>query len=308
MPQENNGKSGKGPGQEKSSKFFDARLRLIFWGAVAVFVFFVCLYFFDRNPSKGLQLLTANALSLLVLVVIAVQAHIYNRQRKHMEEHLDAMREQLNIMTRQQNSAEQQLILSGVQADAMLSQWVIMRESLIETQKLVEQTERAVAAAQHSTKIARQTAIYTLRAYVDIPGGHVHCSAEKARFVLSVQNLGKTPAQNVRISVAVEIGKPHLKDTHPVIDEHDEHDALLTWEQIGIIGPSYPVDHFTDLEMTAEQARSLESGECKLYCRGIIRYKDHFRRKRFTKFCFVHHRVASGLTFGPCSAGGNEAN
>lgn len=98
MPDEIDSDSAENPSTEKPKKLSDIRLRLVFLSALtAAFVFFLCLYIFDRNPSKGLQLLTANILSLAVLVVICIQAYIYNSQRRHMEEQSGAMRKQLKV-------------------------------------------------------------------------------------------------------------------------------------------------------------------------------------------------------------------
>lgn len=75
------------------------RVWLCFIGVgVVLFCVLVGIYIFDRNPSKGLQFLAVNTLSLLVLVVITVQAYIYNEQRKLMNHQRVVMDEQLKVV------------------------------------------------------------------------------------------------------------------------------------------------------------------------------------------------------------------
>jgi len=220
MPEAIQGETGAGPSSQKTKKLRDTRLRLIFWLALAVFGFFLLLYIFDRNPSKGLELLTTNVLSLAVLVVICVQAYIYSRQRKHMEDQSGAMREQLDGMGQQQRSVEQQILLFGVQAEAMVAQWNILNESLEETRKIVAQNERAMIAAEKSAEIARE-AFYvgeapyfgTSKIVFRWAKGPVRTAegdeveTRRPELIITFMNGGKTPAWHFFVVPHLELGE-----------------------------------------------------------------------------------------------------
>jgi hypothetical protein len=259
MPQKNNGESGEGVSQEKPGKLFDTRLRLIFSVAGAVFGFFLSLYIFDRNPSKGLQLLTANALSLAVLVVICVQAHIYSRQRKHMEEQSKAMRDSLKIARSQ-----------------------------------VHQAYKQVDLMKGSLEIARQTMINGQRAYVTVTRGEVAFNGDNVKFALTIENSGATPANDITVRMAIEVGK------YPPVPAEDIPSFIR--QGSGIIGPRQ--EHTISsqsLKLKPQVRAHLETKSMGLCCYGMISYEDIFKEIRNTKFCFLY--VPGKLDIGPCATG-----
>jgi len=239
MPEETQGEPGAGPSSQKSKKLLDPRLRLIFWLALAVFGFFLLLYVFDRNPSKGLELLTTNVLSLAVLVVICVQAYIYSRQRKHMEEQSRAMREQLDGMQETQQVLYQQLTWAGLQTRTMLNQWTTMRASehalsrqaesfeaqvevmngqLEAMRRQQDQNERAIKAAEDGVAVSREgeapyfgaTKIvfrWVTTAVKNTGTGPVHRVTGQPELVITFMNGGKTPAWHFSALPHLELGE-----------------------------------------------------------------------------------------------------
>jgi len=201
---------------------------------------------FVPHMSERVKFFTVNALSLLVLIAIAVQAYIYRRQWAAMD----------------------------TQAGMMQGQLKAMQDGLEETRKIVEQNERAVKVAERSVEIAQENTIYVQRAYVSVTRGEVHGDI----FTLVIENTGNTPANGVEILAMAEIGEQppnpetsSAKWTTMGVIAPDEYIKRM------IVRSG---------EATHEMRELVSGGKTQFFCSGVIRYKDIFKNQRQTKFGF----------------------
>jgi hypothetical protein len=63
--------------------------------------------------------------------------------------------------------------------------------------------------------------------------------------------------------------------------------------------------------LTEEQIKGLKSGTAAIYCQGIIRYRDAFMKKHFTRYRLMHGtmggRIGVNAEFTFCE-GGNDTD
>lgn len=170
---------------------------------------------FAPNMTERIKFFTVNALSVLVLLAIAVQAYIYRKQWEAMDTQAGTMQEQLAAMKAQEG--------------AMKGQLTAMQESLAETRNMVRQNERAVAASE--AQAAASQAMVEAAAESFYVSEQPYIALEKIRFVtpmsagrplnieLIYRNCGRTPAFNFvgfsQITVSDQPASEALK-TYPV--------------------------------------------------------------------------------------------
>lgn len=165
---------------------------------IAALVAFVLLVLIDwryvNEHSERVRFLTVNSLSLLVVVIIAIQSVIYRREWRVMQQGLlqtdrmiDKMHEQLEVIQKQAGFMEKQLS---------------------ETHQMVVQNERVVKAAEQSTKIAQETLEVGDAPYFGITG-MTFTDFELDRYPgvdFGLLNGGKTPAWHVHTMVVLIFG------------------------------------------------------------------------------------------------------
>lgn len=117
---------------------------------------------FIPNMTERIKFFTVNALSVLVLLAIAVQAYIYRKQWEAMDTQAGTMQNQLKAMEdsltetrkmvthneRLTDASEAQKVAMQGQLVTIQEQATIMRDSLAETQNMLKQNERAVRASE----------------------------------------------------------------------------------------------------------------------------------------------------------------
>lgn len=138
----------------------------------------------------------------------------------------------------------------------------------------------------------RLTSRRELRAYVSAkPGTLQHFrfpdGSERVRFTFMLRNGGSTPAY----------GLVHMGSGAVLTEAEAEQHATSSWEDLPKIGrPNAMVVHGGEEAegeidppnaITTDQLKALRSGEAELYVFGVILYRDTFRTKRRTKFCYV---------------------
>lgn len=157
----------------EKEKIVNTSLKRILIGGIVALV--VLLVFSFAQRAGRISFFTENLLSLLILVVITVQAYIYKRQWQVMERQGKAMQGQLETM----NS----------QADTMKS---------------------SLELGQKNVETARDQMISTLRAYVSATGRE----GAGNNFRLTIENTGVTPARNVAVRYVLGQGfnAPHFSD------------------------------------------------------------------------------------------------
>ncbi len=232
----------------------------LWWILVAGGVFLVTLLFVSTylpGMSERVKFFTVNALSILILTAIAVQAYIYRRQWKAMQGQLDAMEGQSRIMG----------------------------ESLVETRRMVEHNERAVKVAEESIEVARENTIYAQRAYLTV----TKRVALTDGFLLRIRNVGNTPANDVHVRAVADVGYVPPPPPANVMEN-------LTYIGSLSPRGTFDIVRFAN-NVTAEQKSLLSDPEqeFRVWCVGAIFYEDIFKYDldggaRKTTFCY--HQTA----------------
>ena len=172
----------------------------------------------------------------------------------------------------------------------------------------VNQTERAIKAAEDNVKTVEKTSIYANRAYITARIKAVNPVDQRLnRFYLRlrIENSGNTPANEVRVSYACG-----LRDKPPceMVEGQLHCDiGFDLYKRLGVVAPN-DSDPFIDTPEigfdSIEDFRTFESEQMKFYCWGTIYYEDIFNEGRHSDFCF--YQSWSRQEGYPCEYG-NEA-
>jgi hypothetical protein len=125
-----------------------------------------------------------------------------------------------------------------------------------------------------------------LRAYLFVDCKDMHQLNAVAKFALKfvTVNTGQTPARQVSVESKIQIMD------HPISRTFDTTTLNDPERSVFIIGAGKDVmfDAEADRNFTADEIAEITSSESKrrIYSYGIVRYKDIFGWKRYTKFCF----------------------
>jgi len=242
------------------------------------------------NMTERIKFFTTNALSVLLLDVIVVQAYIYSRQ-------WEVMKTQERILERQAKAFEAQVITMQGQLTAISKQADIMNDSLQHTRSLISQNDRAIDAArdmaraaeasvevaERNVEIAHDHMWHAQRAYLAATDIRIEGSDNKRMFHLKVKNFGNTPASYVDLFLKLELSES-LPDSRA-------YDGDIEWRSLGAIPPSDFVEEVTTIELSEEEQKELARApgtfrEPDLYCWGCIRYKDVFEDGHVSFFSF----------------------
>jgi hypothetical protein len=178
--------------------------------------------------------------------------------------------------------------LVGVQAYIYRRQWEVMEQQGV-------QIERQARYTEHSVKSARRHAIYTLRAYVNI---RAVLPDFPKQILLEIVNFGQTPAHHVQFAHKIAV-RPARENPEAVPESID-------WAIPGVpLAPSMSIEKSLPLSGISEaDIAKLSDPQYRLFIWGAIRYKDIFRRTRYTRFAAVYALESKKL--GTCSKG-NDA-
>jgi len=200
-----------GGNADNTNKNNNPAKRKVVWAIVAggvvgvLVILFVSLFF--PNLTERPKFFTTNALSVLVLDVIIVQAYIYTKQWEVLKEQSSTLKTHSVAMAKQITAMEAQLTAMQDQAESM-------RDSLTETRNLVIQNERSVKAAEEGVSVARQNMNYAQRAYVTVTDGVVTLGVGGTdRFRMRVENSGNTPAYSVQVEAEIEVREHGVRIT-----------------------------------------------------------------------------------------------
>ena len=141
----------------------------------------------------------------------------------------------------------------------------------------------ALAGGWH-VYVAGATARRQLRAYVFITGTEITSVAVQTQPVsqLIIRNTGQTPAHDVMVFGNMVFDEFPLKKDLPVLVFSD---PQLTKENLGPGSERYKWD-YSLTPMSADQMAKLQAGTHALYVYGEIRYRDVFKKKRYTKYLY----------------------
>lgn len=153
-----------------------------------------------------------------------------------------------------------------------------------DSDRAIRSAEDSAAAAQQSVKIAEETAMRQLRAYVHVNPGECRLKfrGEQGYEVLahlSMQNYGVTPAYKVRLAAMSTFHRFPLNsnDTFPAMDSTGGAQATV---------PPNESFNFKELCSTLSQAEFNEArnGGGALYLHGSVEYEDIYGDKHVTNF------------------------
>lgn len=261
-------------------------------GILVLVILFVSIFW--PHLAERTKFFTTNALSALVLVLIAIQSYIYTKQWEAMRGQLEELREQresfkeqLSVMRNQARAAEEQARVLRSLVHSTDDQLAVMRHSSYQTQTMIEHNAKAVKAAQKQADTAEQAMIHAQRAYVTIPRGNVTTLEDGSQiFNLELTNDGNTPANHVFI---FELAG-YIEHTSP--GEAVPPNRFPAY--IGLIAPGCQITR------NSKKIKPVSNPDWPLRCIGVIGYTDAFGRSRETKFCVEQDRVEPSR-FGPCT-------
>ncbi len=170
---------------------------------------------------------------------------------------------------------------SLLQWDAMRSQLTEMKGAGIDTKNAIRATNRLATAAEISGKIARDTEIQQLRAYIEIGSIAPPQFSENKPATLGVEikNTGRTPAYKVTPRAIFEV-----RSTVYAVPPQD-----------GLIEEVINPDRFSREEFVDHHSLSkeqidqiIDGSKFRLYTWGTVYFIDAFGMPRHANFCEIH--------------------
>lgn len=124
---------------------------------------------------------------------------------------------------------------------------------------------------------------------------------------ITIKNTGQTPAYNLIHWATIDIREYPLSTELPPMPQPDH----SYWN---VLGPTVPEVKTLRMRgpLTAEETEGLRNGSRAIYCQGEIRYRDAFKKKRWTRYrCMYVAQMCGIIGIGTdlvyCEEG-NEAN
>lgn len=306
MPQnsEPNSSPQKEPADNK--KVVDTGLKRTFIGGGVLLL--VLLVFTFAQRAGRIPFFTENLLSLLVLVVIALQTYIYHRQEKVMREGLEETRNLLrqNEWTFKENHKQANAVRTQMQeqSKAMKGQLDAMNQSLAETRKTVTQNERAIQVAEENARIAERALYLSERPHFGIANISMQFEAGKA-FSLSITflNGGKSPAWHftARPIVSLNNHSPEFPEPgdqgpwtvlHPPGDLHNSFFPAGRRTEVNFLE--------TEFKVTPERFDAVMNEDLRLFVQGKAEWKSTVDYQSWD-FCLVYFpRTKRFGDYGSC--------
>jgi hypothetical protein len=193
------------------------------------------------------------------------------------------------------------LLVAAIQVRLFWRQLDIMDDSLVDSKTAAIAAKDAAEATKESVALTRQTAERQLRAYVFVEKiDPPKRDAPRVFFNVAYKNSGQTPAYDVVVRANTAFGPAQLKS--PLVDPAKPRPTASRF----ILPPgSTHYMQVVPLNLRPEQIAACDAGTHSIYIFGTIRYRDAFKKDRWTNF-----RYAAPITGGSpesCEAG-NEAD
>jgi hypothetical protein len=248
--------------------------------------------FFVDEHSERIKFVTVNALSLLVLVIIAVQAYIYKRQ-------WDAMLELKNLSQRQADTFDKQVDKMQGQVDAIGKQSDTMQGQL--------------DAMKHSQRALIVLDGFHLQGIEEIASGE---SNEQITIGYKIINQGNTLAWIEEVTFKLWINpddKFSLPNYESLISQPPKFTRnlpTLVLPTLPIVSQQFAITIYSDRQLTREEAEAIltpcerpEESEPKcakdLFVLGHIKYKDAFGDSHVSRFAYLYHNSTKGILHRP---------
>jgi hypothetical protein len=282
-------------------------LRRIFVVGGILLAVLLVVSIFAPYMSERVKFFTVNALSILVLVAIVVQAYIYRRQWETMDRQLTAFENQtaqnewaFRANQRHANATQAQMEKQSTamqgQLDAMERQAQLMSESLIISSSAIAVSERnAIAAelsakaAERSVEVMRESYIATTRAYIGIRRIVIGALVVGQIPTVTVvwHNGGNTPASRFRAVVYLIFGdKPEWRGY--LVDD-DWSDSTASFVPPGVSNPvDYPQVEVGFKLVSQQMLETLNGGSKRLYAMVEAIYLDFTEQRRSFESSYIY--------------------
>jgi len=278
--------------------------RIIIAAAILLGVLAFIAWYFVNEHSERIRFITVNSLSLLVVVIIAIQSVIYRREWRVMQRglrqtdkvietmqgQLDAINEQAGHLSVQAEAAKEAADMAKGQLVALQHQEQAQVAALEQQRTMVAQNERAVKAAEESAKTAQRALEIDEAPYFGITKIEIeelaagHCPKIRITFM----NGGKTPAWNFHAIAGVFVGyRPDLVS------------EILTIEpELGNLGDTFVPSgqektiHYvkTNFRFTEEHVKAMNDDHPqRFFVQGTAHYRNMRGKKMWTEFCGVYY-------------------
>jgi hypothetical protein len=145
----------------------------------------------------------------------------------------------------------------------------------------LKETRKATSTAITSNRIAREIGEAQARAYIQVRQIAFHFNAKTKVLKISgfVENSGQTPARETSIAIAFFFGWDPFPE-----GIHKYNGAEKPMSKMSIAtGVAIPLKE-TATEISADAMDMAQFGEGKIWCFGVVRYIDVFKRPQFTRF------------------------
>lgn len=269
MPQNNDKDTSADKKTAKNKKILNPGLWAIITLGVVACATLIIVSWWVNEHSERIKFVTVNALSVSVLVVIAVQAYIYRRQWESMERSVERTDRVIDKM--------------DGQLRAMKDQETAIRDTLAENRNLFYLGQRA---------------------YLGLVGaqfGELNFLGSGLAPIINITliNAGQTPAWSIKARIQISVG-----DDAPEYATTAEVGAMPTLE-VSHCMPA-KVEKVFVLEMqgatTREQMGKIVSGEEYFVIRGRFYFTDIAQEERNFPLCLVYCPSSRSLTECPSSA------
>lgn len=275
-------------------KVTPVRLPKTLWWAFAVggALLIALLLVSNLHPSmtERVKFFTGNALNLLLLVVIIVQAIISRWQWAVMKRQGEAMEQQGEAMQLQLDAMKNQETQLRSQAETMQGQLTVMREQTEAIKVQADASQTSAKAAEISALAAKDTAEVALKLFVTSERPELYFKrtqlyelevGKDARGVFLVCNGGRISAYRIRIQFNFCAPPRAIFDRDKVLPWDD---AII--DRIDVIPPNAELTDrpYLPFQPTQAQLIALGNGTLSLYIYGRMAYEDGYGREYNSSF------------------------
>jgi hypothetical protein len=264
-------------------------LRWIIFGGFVLFIILLLISIFLPYLTERLKFFTVNLLSLLVLVIIAIQALISRRQWGVMQEQTAIAQKATTAAELSSKAAEQSIKLAQENAAstqiAMESQIQAMREQL-EAMKVQANASRTFAeAAERSVEVTRQALAANVGIREIKMSGFV--VGQIPTLYVTWYNGGQTPASRFRAVPYLVFGEKPEERGYFIDDDWSDSRGNFLPTGVPQLMP-YPQAETGFKPVTQEMLAELESGSKRLYAMIRAAYVDFMGDGRSFEASYIY--------------------
>jgi hypothetical protein len=272
----------------KKTYVLDNGVKKILWSAIALLLVLIIGTFFLQ--SGRIPFFTQNFLSLVVLVVIGIQAYIYRGQ-------WDAMQDSIGRTDRIIEKMERQIAQMGIQSEVARMAAEIAQGQLVALQSgeraqyaALEETRNLVAQNERNLIVAERSLVLGSRAHVCLSDLLVEFGSSN-RLCVKFENIGKVPAEKLKVMIFVSVSFPEPQWIVP--NEVRGFSSNAVERDYGLNG-LYPGTFKAELRillesyLTQQEIALLAQQKGFLTVSGNLEYGDGFEETQHSSFAFTY--------------------